>query len=72
MPNRHPDAVPLSRRHERGVAFTAAEHDIRAQWARLVDARLIGIIAPLSDDALGAIAAMERALGLAGDERVYA
>ena len=72
MPNHHPDAVPRSRRHERADAFSAAEHDIPAQWERLVDGRLIGTIAPLSDDALGAIAAMERALGLAGDERVYA
>ncbi len=64
MPNRHPDAVPLSRRHELADAFTAAEHDIRAQWERLVDARLIGTTAPLSEETLGAIAAMERALGL--------
>ena len=72
MPNRHPDAMPLSRRHELSDAFTAAEHDIRAQWERLVDARLIGTTAPLSDDARAAIAAMERALGVAGNAPDYA
>ena len=64
MPNRRPDAVPLSQRHERADAFTAAEHDIRAQWERLVDAHLIGTTAPLSDETLATIAANEEALGL--------
>ena len=64
MPNRHPDAVPLSQRHELADAFTAAEHDIRAQWERLVDARLIGTTAPLSEETLATIAANEEALGL--------
>ena len=64
MPNRHPDAVPLSRRTDHAAAFTAAEHDIRAQWEQLADARLIGTTAPLSDETRAAIAAAERTLGL--------
>ena len=72
MPNRHPDAMPLSRRHELSDASTAAEHDLRAQWERLVDARLIGSAASLSDEARGAIAGMERALGVMGNARDYA
>ena len=66
MPNRHPDAMPLARRHDLATAFTADEHDARARWERLVDARLIGSAAPLSDEARTAIAAMERALGIGG------
>ena len=64
MPNRHPDAAPLSQRHELADAFTAAEHEIRAQWEQLVDARLIGTTAPRSDETLATSAANEEALGL--------
>ncbi|WP_404372064.1 hypothetical protein AB5I39_05235 [Sphingomonas sp. MMS24-J45] len=64
MPNRHPDALPLSRRTDHEAAFTAAEHEIRAQWHALVDARLIGTTAPTSAENRAAIAAMERTLGL--------
>lgn len=42
MPNPHPDAVPLSHRHELANASIAAKHEVRAQRQALVDARPIG------------------------------